>query len=43
MEFGLAILKAFRKLLFEVRVFRLRLAVLLLLGHTVGYDTQTIP
>jgi hypothetical protein len=39
---GLAVLKAFRKLLLEVRVFGLRLTVLLLLDHTVGYDTQTI-
>jgi hypothetical protein len=39
---GLAILKSFRKLLLEVRVFGLRLAALLLLGHTIGYDTQTI-
>jgi hypothetical protein len=39
---GLAVVKAFRKLLLEIWVFGLRSAVLLLLGHTVGYDTQTI-
>ena len=45
---GLAVLEAFRKLLFAVRVFRLLLAVLgvepwftvLLLVHSVGYDKQ---
>jgi hypothetical protein len=36
---GLAVLIAFWKLLLEVRVFGLQLAVLLLLCHTVGYDT----